>query len=291
MRGIITSDWHLREDRPRCRIDEDWIITQKTILNKIASEACKRNYSVYVVGDLFHRSTEFRMVRLVQQLAEVLAKDGLHLYHLAGNHDCLYNSAKNIDRSAIGLLQGTKNVYFMNDLVNISAPNFGEPVNKEMPIVFEHRLVFPDKKSLPPNVEAVTAEDMLEMYPNAEWIFTGDYHHNFHYERDGRHVVNPGCLLRQAADMKDYDCGIYCVNTDIGEVEWVSIGDNEPLVDDSYLLKQEEREERLENFMDKLKKTRSISLDFMDNVEKAIMENKLSEELTDMIHRLTDNNY
>ena len=291
MRGIITSDWHLREDKPRCRTDEDWIKTQRKALERIYTEAGKRHYSVYVVGDLFHRSTEYRVVRPVQQLAEMLDKEGLHLYYLAGNHDCLYHLASNLDRSAIGLLQGTKNVYFMNDLVNISAPNFGEPVNKEMPIVFEHRLVFPDKKSLPPNVEAVTAEDMLEMYPNAEWIFTGDYHHNFHYERDGRHVVNPGCLLRQAADMKDYDCGIYCVNTDIDEVEWVSIGDNEPLVDDSYLLKQEEREERLENFMDKLKKTRSISLDFMDNVEKAIMENKLSEELTDMIHRLTDNNY
>lgn len=289
MRGIITADWHLREDRPRCRIDEDWIATQKKALERIYTEAGNRNYSVYVVGDLFHRSTEYRMVRLVQQLAEMLDKDGLHLYFLAGNHDCLYHLSSNLDRSAIGLLQGTKNVYFMNDLVNVSAPNFGEPVNKDMPIVFEHRLVFPDKKSLPPNVEAVTAEDMLEMYPNAEWIFTGDYHHNFHYEKDGRHVVNSGCLLRQATDMKDYDCGFYCVNTDINEVEWISVGDNEPLVDDSYIIKQEEREERLANFIDSISKTTSISLDYLDNVQKALLANDIPSELKEMINEIIQN--
>ena len=289
MRGIITADWHLREDRPRCRIDEDWIATQKKALERIYTEAGNRNYNVYVVGDLFHRSTEYRMVRLVQQLAEMLDKDGLHLYFIAGNHDCLYHLSSNLDRSAIGLLQGTKNVYFMNDLVNVSAPNFGEPVNKDMPIVFEHRLVFPDKKSLPPNVEAVTAEDMLEMYPNAEWIFTGDYHHNFHYEKNGRHVVNSGCLLRQATDMKNYDCGFYCVNTDIDEVEWISIGDNEPLVDDSYIIKQEEREERLANFIDSISKTTSVSLDYLDNVQKALLANDIPSELKEMINEIIHN--
>lgn len=289
MRGIITADWHLREDKPRCRIDEDWIGTQKKALERIYTEAGNRNYNVYVVGDLFHRSTEYRMVRLVQQLAEMLDKDGLHLYFLAGNHDCLYHLSSNLDRSAIGLLQGTKNVYFMNDLVNVSAPNFGESVNKDMPIVFEHRLVFPDKKSLPPNVEAITAEDMLEMYPNAEWIFTGDYHHNFHYEKNGRHVVNSGCLLRQATDMKNYDCGFYCVNTDISEVEWISVGDNEPLVDDSYIIKQEEREERLANFIDSISKTTSISLDYLDNVQKALLANDIPPELKEMINEIIQN--
>ena len=35
MKGIITADWHLRATRPQCRIDEDWILTQKNALNQI----------------------------------------------------------------------------------------------------------------------------------------------------------------------------------------------------------------------------------------------------------------
>ena len=35
MRFICTADWHLRATRPQCRIDEDWILTQKNALNQI----------------------------------------------------------------------------------------------------------------------------------------------------------------------------------------------------------------------------------------------------------------
>ena len=36
MRMIITADWHIRNTRPRCRVDEDWIKTQQKTLNQIA---------------------------------------------------------------------------------------------------------------------------------------------------------------------------------------------------------------------------------------------------------------
>ena len=48
MKGIITADLHLRADRPRCRLDEDWMETQRKALEtviKIAIEKLEKEIS------------------------------------------------------------------------------------------------------------------------------------------------------------------------------------------------------------------------------------------------------
>ena len=295
MKLIATSDWHIRATRPRCRIDEDWMQTQRKALQQLVKIAKEKEAPVFVVGDLFNSNsdTSFECIQMVQQAADELGE----MYVLAGNHDLPYHSSENIEKSAIGVLLNSKNIRpiktfnWLNEdryKESLSASNFDEPDNVKAKNVFKHILVFPDLKSLPPNVDAITAKELLNEFPNAKWIFTGDYHHNFHYNKNGRHVINPGCLLRQASDFKDYQCGIYYVDTDTEFVEFIPIIDNEQFVDDSYILKQEEREERIEKFVDKLKDTKNVSLDFIDNVHKAIEANKLSEEMINMLEELLE---
>ncbi len=294
-RFILTADWHLRATRPRCRTDENWIETQRNALAQIKKISVKKNAPVFVVGDLFHSNsdTSFECIQLVQSLADELGE----LYILAGNHDLPYHSSENINKSAIGILLNSNNIASIREFnlwvlnhkdVTCSCSNFDEVDNKDAEIVFKHTLVFPDLKSLPPNVNAITAKELLEEFPNAKWIFTGDYHRNFHYEKNGRHVVNPGCLLRQASDMKNYKCGVYYVDTDENIVEFVPIIDNESFVDDSYILKQEEREERIESFVDKLSDTKNVSLDFVNNVRKAMLENNFGFEIKTVVEELME---
>lgn len=297
MRGIITADWHLRATRPRCRIDDDWMGTQRNALAQIKKISVKKDAPVFVVGDLFHSNsdTSFECIQLVQCLADELGE----LYILAGNHDLPYHSSENIDKSAIGVLLNSQNVFMIADWfekyhfntgekILFSASNFDKRDYTYAKFVFKHILCFPDAKSMPPNVDAITAKELLDEFPNAEWIFTGDYHHNFHYEKNGRHVVNSGCLLRQASDFKDYQCGVYYVDTEKNIVEFIPIIDSGEFVDDSYILKQEERESRIESFVDKLKRTKNISLDFVDNVHKAIIANKLDENMVRIIEELLE---
>lgn len=295
MKLIVTADWHLRATRPRCRTDENWIETQRNALAQIKKISVEKNAPVFVVGDLFHSNsdTSFECIQLVQSLADELGE----LYILAGNHDLPYHSSENINKSAIGILLNSNNIASIREFnlwvlnhkdVTCSCSNFDEVDDKDAEIVFKHTLVFPDLKSLPPNVDAITAKELLEEFSNAQWIFTGDYHRNFHYEKNGRHVVNPGCLLRQASDMKNYKCGVYYVDTDENIVEFVPIIDNESFVDDSYILKQEEREERIESFVDKLSDTKNVSLDFVDNVQKAMLENNFGFEIKTVVEELME---
>lgn len=288
MRFVLTADWHLRSQRPRCRKDEDWITTQKNALKQILDVAIDKNCDVFVVGDIFHSHSEttFEIVQMVQNFAKELGKHDLSLYVLFGNHDLRFHSSTYIDKSAVGILLKSDNIYPISVFEDVSAPNFDEIPDENAKYLFIHVLCFPDMKSMPPNVNAVCAKDLLEEIPTANWIFTGDYHRNFHYEWKGRHVVNSGCLLRQASDMKDYQCGVYFIDTDAEIVEFIPIIDDEELVDDSYIVEEKERDERIEGFLSKLSETKGISLDFADNVERALLACDLEEGVKDMVREL-----
>lgn len=293
MNFIVTADWHLRASRPRCRVDDDWYETQRKMVDQVRKIAFEKKCNVMIVGDIFNSNTDtsFQCIQIVQDFAKKLEEKSLSCYILAGNHDLLYHSSENIEKSAIGILFNSENIFSIQELdpegEEISAPNFdGKVENKKY--IFRHILCFPDLKSLPPNVDAITAKELLSETPKAEFVFTGDYHHNFHYEKNGKHVVNPGCLIRQASDMKDYQCGVYYIDTDKNIVDFIPIIDQEQFIDDSYILKQEEREQRIEDFVDKLKSTKNISLDFVDNVQKAVKSNKFESEMKDLIFELLE---
>ena len=284
MRFVLTADWHIRATKPRCRIDEDWIQTQRLALNQIADIANSKDFPVYVVGDLFHShgDTSFEVVQLIQEFANSLNHG---MFILAGNHDLPHHNSSNLHKSAIGILLHCEKINFIQNNEYVSAGNFDqETENKE--IIFKHILCFPDLKSMPPNVNAVTAEDLLGEYDDAKWIFTGDYHHNFVYENKGRHVVNSGCLIRQVSDMKDYQCGVYVIDTDLNEIDFVPIVDDYDLVDDSHILRQNEKDERIENMVDKLMDIEAVSLDFIQNIENVLLKTDVSDEIRKCVKEL-----
>lgn len=286
MRMIISADWHLRATRPRCRVDNDWIETQKKALRQIAEIAEEKNAPIMVVGDLFHSNsdTSFECINMVQKLADRLGS----LYILAGNHDLPYHSSENIDKSAIGVLFQSENIFKISDYSDeFSASNFDEEDDENAEIVFKHTLTIPSEDK-PDFVDCETPESLLRKFPKAKWVFTGDYHRNFHYEKNGRHVVNSGCLLRQASDFKDYTCGIYFVDTDKNIVDFIPIIDNEELIDDSYITKENEREKRIDDFVSKLKSTKSVSLDFLANVEAMMERNGFELELKEVVEELLE---
>ena len=284
MRFVLTADWHIRATKPRCRIDEDWVQTQRLALNQIADIANSNDSPVYVVGDLFHShgDTSFEVVQLIQEFANSLNHG---MFILAGNHDLPHHNSSNLHKSAIGILLHCEKINFIQNNEFVSAGNFDqETENKD--IIFKHILCFPDLKSMPPNVNAVTAEDLLDEYDNAKWIFTGDYHHNFVYENKGRHVVNSGCLIRQVSDMKDYQCGVYVIDTDLNKIDFVQIVDDYDLVDDSHILRQNEKDERIENMVDKLMDIEAVSLDFIQNIENVLLKTDVSDEIRKCVKEL-----
>ena len=293
MRFILTADWHLRATPPRCRIDKDWIETQRKALEQVYKYALGYKCSVFVVGDIFHSNSDvsFQCIQMVQDLADKLDKIEQGLFILCGNHDLLYHSSQNIDKSAVGILLKSNNIYKISDFNyhHVSAPNFDEKA-EDKEFLFIHKLVFPSLEAMPPNVSGgITAEELLTIYPYSDWIFTGDYHKAFHYNSSNmRHVVNPGCLICQATDFKDYTPCVYFINTDERIVKRLDIDDNKEYIDDSYILKQDEREKRLDDFISKVNGTKTMTLDFVENVENELSTGNYSKEFINEVRGLVE---
>lgn len=294
MRFINFSDSHLRKQIPRCRLDTDWIAFQEGQLQFIADEANKRGCCIIHNGDIFNNAVVSD--EIVNMFLKFAPKVEQGVYFIAGNHDLLQHSLRNINESSIRLLisiaESMESPYLrpMQELP-ISWAHFGQEIQKpNTDILFLHRLVFKTPKDLPPNVDAITAQDLLDEYSQYKWIFTGDAHSPFIYKsKDGRYVVNPGHMNRQKIDELSAPL-CYFVDTDKELIETILIPDDIELVTDSYTKKEEERETRIEAFVETVQSTEDISLSFIDNIEKALEENKsvLNEKTVSVIRELIE---
>jgi len=300
MSYILTADWHLRSTRPRCRLDDDWLATQKNALDQVAVAARKYEADVIVVGDIFHSTNETtnEVIGLVQSFAATLECDHLSLYLLAGNHDLPQHNLDNIHKSAFNLLLNSKNIFHIEDLIindgkfgmRVSAANFGAPDNEEAEIVFKHILCFPQSEKAPPNAKIVRPTELFADLKKARYIFTGDYHRSFMNYKGKRKVFNPGCLLRQAADLIDYEPSVMLIEANDGELthKLIPIVDSATLVTDEYIAEEEARDNRIASFIEKIKSKGELTFDFVENVKTRIVENKIDKGVKAMILELLE---
>jgi DNA repair exonuclease SbcCD nuclease subunit len=290
---IWTADWHLVADKPRCRIDEDWLGFLDKIMQFIVKTANDKKAILGIGGDLFGRKSPNVPNYIVTMFLKNVLKVKLGTRILAGNHDQPGHNFDYIEKSSFGILDafitGNENngrLNYIDDLGSWSHFN-GEVKNPNQELQFVHRLVFNNAKSIPPNVQASTAQELLDEYPNAKMILVGDNHGSFVYKKNGRYLINPGSIYRGNASQKEYKPSVYFIDTDKEIIEQIFLPDTDLMVEDEYLIEEEEKENHIGAFVEKLKKNEAIELDFMKNIEKALLINKkLSKETVSMINYL-----
>jgi predicted phosphodiesterase len=283
----------LQLSRPRCRIDEDWLGFQKSILSFISKEANKRKCEVHCYGDVFDTAKVPDIIKTMFLEFAFSIDKGIRI--LAGNHSLPYHAWENVSDSSFGIIDeivksNNDKIKYFDDIGRYS--HFNEEMKGyfETRLLFIHRLTFEKAKDVPPNVKANSAQDLLDEFLDMQWIFVGDMHKAFHYEKKGRHVINPGCIYRGASDFKEYKPSIYFVDTDKEIVEQIFLPDTENIVDDSYIIEEEQRSNRIEAFVEGIKKNGKISLSFIDNIQEALLKNKnrMDKETIDMVNELLD---
>lgn len=290
---IITADIHLRPDKPRCRRDEDWYQTQEKILFFIADRANEKKSPVAIIGDIFGYANPNVPSYLSNLFMEFCIRVKKGVYILAGNHDLPYHSFNNVYQSSFGVFWKLTQlpdspVHSLSEIG--SAAHFNEEIETgaNPHVLFLHQLTLPSKKDIPLYIDAVSASQLLQQYKEAQWIFTGDNHHHFHYEQDGRHVINPGCTTRQAADFIDYRPVIYYVNFKEEKIQTIFLPDDSEMVTDEFLRNEESRENRISAFIEGIHAHKNISLSFLDNIERYLETNKIKPETKRMIQRLIE---
>lgn len=262
---IVTADWHLRPDKPRCRLDLDWKHTQEKILSFIFKKAEEYKADIIHCGDLFDSShvPEWVINMFSQALSSVI---DVSIYLLAGNHELPHHNFKNIDNSSFGVMWNRiEDSNFIKTCDELgTAVHFGfEMKDENRDKVFIHKLTYKDK--VPPFIKnGITAQELLDIYPNAKWIFTGDNHKRFIYENKGRYVINPGCIMRQTVNEIDYDPSMYLIDFEIEDIKKINIPDSEQMVTDEYIVNSKERDDRIGAFVELIKDKKGLSLSFKD---------------------------
>ncbi len=295
---LITGDWHLRSDTPICRTDS-FMEKQSECLNEVAFLARKYRVDAIInAGDTFHRPRPDHYQELEIMLYEIF-KD-ITIYFIAGNHELLYHRVETINECSIGVIGKYKN--WMNRIQKISGDvcidlfNFSQNIKcppysaSFFNIAVIHKFVA--EKKVPFFIrDGIRAQVLLNENPDYNLIITGDNHHGFYYAlADGkqiRFVINPGCLNRQAADMKSYKPRCYIFDTETSHYDKIFLLDNRlEDVTEEHLIKNEERDERITAFVESLKTNRNISLSFEDNLKKFMEDNDLEKETENILLEL-----
>ncbi len=294
---ICASDLHLRQDRPRCRIDSDWMETQKKALKQLAEYSHIYKCDIAIIGDVFHT------YKVPNEIINMFLSFTNEIYNnigiMPGQHDLLFHSFEEINKSGFGVIwvkinsNNIKSLDYYGRMYKWGTEEYIENSNNKNDIYFIHQLTFENEESKPPNVEAVTAAELLRKYKEANFIITGDNHHKFYYKNNNRYVINIGSFLRTASDFIHYQPVVYFVDTEEEIVKELPIIDNEEMVTDAYIQKEKETNERLDalfSYIERIKTDENIDtdLDFKNALNKAIILYKSDIGTKKMIETLLE---
>lgn len=279
---LCTSDWHFRKDTPICRTD-DFFETQIKTLKQIRDIALEHNAIIIHGGDIFHRARP-RQAQILETYLFNIFKD-CEIIFIPGNHDLKNNNEQTIETTSDGVISKFENWTLLQKptikdclfyFAKITDFNFG----------MFHK--YCEKEKLPPFMNGIIAKDLLPTINNdyeIDLIVCGDNHHHFSLKLNNQTLINPGCITRQTANMKDYQPVVYLYNINTKETKTINLLDNDVnVVSVKHLTKQNERDNRIDTYINSLDKNMYIELSFEDNIKDKIIKNKISKKIAEKIY-------
>jgi len=274
---ILTSDWHLLEKNPICRID-DLVETQWWKVQFIKDLQTSYNCPVIHAGDLFDKWKPSPWL-----LTMTMVFMPKMFYTVLGNHDLPQHNIDNVFKSGVRTLIEAGKILMD---IGIGKGNWGqEPddiklFNRRIAVL--HKQVYRGKK--PYGWSGGTpAIKFLMQYPQFDLIVTGDNHKPFVEECEGRLLVNPGSLLRLEADQIDHKPRIYLWDAGTNTVECVYIPIKKGVVSNEHLIVKKQREDRIEAFIKMLDTDWDTSLSFERNMQLFFENNRLRKKVKELI--------
>ena len=140
-------------------------------------------------------------------------------------------------------------------------------------------------KSPWPGCTDLTAEQILDEFPQFDLILTGHNHKSFVAEKDGRLLVNPGSLTRQAADQADHRPCVYLWYADTNTVKPYYLEINKGVVSREHLDRITARDERIEAFVQRLSGEMEIGVNFEESLERFAQKNKVRKSVMEIVWR------
>jgi len=286
--AILCGDIHLREDTPVCRLDE----YEKAMWSKIDwLSDLQKKYDCPVLdsGDLFHRwkPSPYLLSKAIQHLPDELVT-------VPGNHDLPQHNLEMVGKSGLAVLSSaTAASVFMHAMafvfrkIRVYGCPYGEIPEEPADVLIWHVMTYQGKKPWP-GCKDMSAKGILKKYPQYKLILTGHNHIPFVEELDGRLLVNPGSMMRMNADQVNHKPRVYLWYAETNTVEPVYYPIEEDVVTRGHIDVVENRDERLDSFIERLNTDCEIDLSFTKNMEGFISGNKVKKSIKNKIWEAVD---
>lgn len=303
--AILSADWHLWPTPPRARANEDdWWEVQAGYLEQIRSLALYKNgplsinIPVLVAGDIFDKpSPPVDFVNFV--LSEMPAR----VYAVAGNHDLLHHSLKDIRKTAywnlveagkIVDLSLTEEIVEVGTSILVSGYAYGEeptPLqlknNLLMEVALIHHYVWTEKTGFPGAPDSCRLANFRKKVMGYDLVVVGDNHKPFISSKQKPVIVNAGSLLRRSIDQEDYEPRVWLLWSD-GEVtpHYLDVSKDKPLKRTKEAAGTERDEagdkERVRDFIRKLEEMKDEGV----SVEEVLLEYLKREKIPGEVEKL-----
>jgi DNA repair exonuclease SbcCD nuclease subunit len=288
--AILTADWHLREDQPVCRTDNFWEVQWKkaSFIKKLKAQF---NCPVISSGDTFNhwKPSPFLLTTTMENIPS-------DFYTVYGNHDLPQWNLSLSYKTGLRSLEKAGYVTILKEASWTQVPDgiteisFKDMLTGELitnsSILLWHVMTFPAGKPPWPGCTDMTAEEILDKYPQFDLIVTGHNHKTFVVEKDVRLLVNPGSLTRQIADQADHHPCVFLWYAKDNIVEKVVIPHQEEgVISREHIAQKEERDERIDRFISQLSSEYRVGLSFEENLERFKQKNDIGQPVMEIIRR------
>lgn len=220
---IACGDLHFTEAQPERRMDNypETLFEKWGFIKRYARDNDIR--TILLPGDIFdsHRASNRLISRLIQEL-DVPYDIGFGcIFGCIGNHDQVFRSEENspmqiLNASGIVDTINDGSVLIDNGKVSITRCNYGEdiqvPIEAETQILLIHKMIS-DADYWHGNVKYSQAKQFLDENYDFDIIISGDNHHCFTIESDGRMLLNAGSLGRKSIDQLYHEPCFFVVDT------------------------------------------------------------------------------
>lgn len=289
--ALLTGDWHLREDTPVCRTEEEFQKAQWKKVDFISDLQKQCNCPILHSGDLFNhwKPSPWLLSMTMKHLPD-------QFHTIYGNHDLPQHSLELANKCGINVLREAGKLIVLSsegsDPSNypffMEGSHWNQLPIKNCPSGNRNLLVWhiaTYQGKLPwPGCPAPLGATLLRKYPQYDLICTGDVHKPFVEEYKGRLLVNVGSMMRTTADQINYKPCVWLWYAETNTVVPVYLPIETDVISRSHLQVQEERDNRIDSFISRLDTDWKASLSFEDNLAIFEKENFVRKSVMNIVY-------
>lgn len=272
--AILTGDWHLREDQPRCRTDNFWGAQWKKVkfIKELQDEYANKytNCPIFHSGDLFHHWKP--SPRLLSWCIDNLP----FMYCIPGNHDLPNHNLGMLQKSGLWTLEKAGKIAILQTELGVEKrwDVLGEKYDRTVAII--HKLINHPQSN-------TTAKGLMKKLKDYDLILTGDNHQHFIEKNKNQLLVNPGSLTRQTADQTEHFPCVVLWDAKNNEYEHVYLPIENNVITREHLVTAKERDVRMEAFVDSLDGDYEVELSFEKNLKAYFENNRTRKSVREMV--------